>query len=98
VCSGLTRIRPKKCSFKDAFFGSNSLELGSGGIKIGDHTQDFTRREETQQPETARASRVALASLVQDDDLNGLLDFGNQKDEENYEAASLFLQFEYRKE
>ena len=33
--SGLTRIRPNNCGFKDAFFGSNPFEFDSGALKIG---------------------------------------------------------------
>jgi hypothetical protein len=51
----LTRIRPNNCAFKDAFFGSNPLEVNSGAVKIGAHARDFTRCGETEQSETARS-------------------------------------------
>jgi hypothetical protein len=51
----LTRIRPNNCIFKGAIFGSNPLEFGSEGVKIGGHARDFTRQSETEQPETARS-------------------------------------------
>ena len=38
---GLTRIRPNQCAFKDAFFGSSSLEFNCGAVKIG-HRWHFT--------------------------------------------------------
>ena len=37
----LTKIRPNNCAFKDAFFGSSSLEFNCGAVKIG-HRWHFT--------------------------------------------------------